>query len=82
MPLPRLAADVALLTDPQLVASVAKGSHAGLAEIYDRHGGDVHRMAQRLWGRDAADVIVKDVFLRLWQRPDSFDPARDLSVHS
>lgn len=76
MPTPQPAADIALLTDAQLIAKVAEASHAGLAEIYDRHGTDVHRLAQRLRGRDAADDIVQDVFLRLWQRPGSYDPAR------
>ncbi len=73
---PQVAADVALLTDAQLIASVAKGSHAALAEIYDQHGTDVHRLAQRLRGPDEADDIAQDVFLRLWRRPHSFDPAR------
>jgi len=73
---PQLAADVASLTDAQLIAGVAKGSDAAFAEIYDQHGTDVHRLAQRFRGPDEADDIVQDVFLRLWRRPDSFDPAR------
>lgn len=72
----QLVVDVAVLTDAQLVASVADGSHAALAEIYDRHATTVHHLAQRLRGRDGADDIVQEVFLRLWRRPDSFDPAR------
>jgi len=76
VPVPQQAVDVALLTDPQLIASVTEGSHTALAEIYDRHGTVVHRLARRLRGPDAADDIVQDVFLRLWRRPDSFDPAR------
>jgi RNA polymerase sigma-70 factor (ECF subfamily) len=65
-----------LLTDAQLIANVAQGSHAALAEIYDRYNTDVHRFGQHLRGRDAADDIVQDVFLRLWRRPDSYDPTR------
>ncbi|CAN5517395.1 sigma-70 family RNA polymerase sigma factor [soil metagenome] len=76
MPAPQPAAAIALLTDAQLISNVADRSHAALAEIYDRHGTDVHRLAQRLRGRDAADDIVQDVFLRLWRKPGSFDPAR------
>lgn len=70
---PPLADDVA---DAQLVAMVVEGSHDALAEVYERHGTKVYRLAERLRGRDAVDDIVRDVFLRLWQRPDSFDPAR------
>ena len=68
--------DGAPWTDSELITSLAQGSHAALAEIYERYGTNVHRVAQRLRGFDAADDIVQDVFLRLWQRPDSFDPAR------
>lgn len=73
---PQVAADVALLTDPQLVANVAEGSHAALAEIYDRHAPSVHGLAQRLRGPNTADDIVQDVFLRLWRQPHSYDPAQ------
>lgn len=76
MKVPQVAADVALLTDVQLIASVANGSHAALAEIYDRHGTDVHRLAKRFRGIDEADDITQDVFLELWRRPHSYDPAR------
>lgn len=68
--------DVAQLSDTRLVESIAGGSHDALAEAYGRHGGNMHRLARRLRGEGGADDVVQDVFLRLWDQPGRFDPAR------
>lgn len=63
-------------SDSALVAAVATGSEAALAELYDRHAGSVHAAALRLLGdRQAAEDIVQEAFLILWNRADRFDPA-------
>ena len=72
----RLDADVAQLSDAQLADGVARRCHEALAEIYSRHGDDMHKLAQRLRGPASADDVIQDVFLRLWDRPGLFDPAR------
>jgi RNA polymerase sigma-70 factor (ECF subfamily) len=62
--------------DTALVAAVAAGSEAALAELYDRHAGAVHGAALRLLGdRQAAEDVVQEAFLTLWNRADRFDPA-------
>jgi len=68
--------DVSEASDAGLVQQMVGGSHDAFAEVYERHSGDVHRLARRLRGPGAADDVVQDVFLRLWNRPDRFDPAR------
>lgn len=72
----RVDAVVAPLSDAQLADGVARHSHAALAEIYGRHGDEMHKLAQRLRGPTSADDVVQDVFLRLWDQPGRFDAAR------
>jgi RNA polymerase sigma-70 factor (ECF subfamily) len=48
-----------------------------LAETYRRHAGAVFGLARRvLADATRAEEIVQEVFLRLWNDPDRFDPAR------
>jgi RNA polymerase sigma-70 factor (ECF subfamily) len=62
--------------DAALVAAVAAGSEPALAELYDRHADAVHAAALRLLGdRQAAEDVVQEVFLTLWNRADRFDPS-------
>src|SRR5271165_1037577 len=65
------------LSDAQLVVAIARCREDALAETYRRHGGAVLALARRVTcdGGDAEDV-VQEVFLRLWNQPDRFDPAR------
>jgi RNA polymerase sigma-70 factor, ECF subfamily len=65
------------MSDGQLVTSIARYSEVALAEAYRRHGGAVFGLAKRVLANptDAEDV-TQEVFLRLWNQPDRFDPAR------
>jgi RNA polymerase sigma-70 factor (ECF subfamily) len=48
-----------------------------LAELYRRHAPALFGLARRiLAGRDLAEEVVQEVFLRLWNQPDRFDPDR------
>lgn len=69
--MPRDASDV-LLRD-RLVA----GDDDALAEAYDRWSMLVYSLAVRVTGDHAlAQDVTQDVFVRLWERPGAFDPAR------
>lgn len=69
--------DLREASDAVLVVSVGRYSEDALAEIYRRHAGAVFALARRLIGEGAgAEEIVQEVFLRLWQQPERFDPAR------
>jgi RNA polymerase sigma-70 factor (ECF subfamily) len=62
--------------DATLVAAVAAGSEDALAALYDRHAAAIHATALRLTGdRQAAEEVVQEVFLTLWNRADRFDPS-------
>lgn len=63
-------------SDAALVAAVAAGSEEALAELYDRHADAAHAAALRLVGdRQAAEDVVQEAFLTLWNRAERFDPA-------
>jgi RNA polymerase sigma-70 factor, ECF subfamily len=65
------------VSDAQLVTSIARYSEVALAEVYRRHGGAVYGLARRvLQSATEAEDVTQEVFLRLWNQPDRFDPAR------
>ena len=64
-------------SDASLVMAIARWRSDALAEAYRRHGGAVFALAQRVTGdRTIGEEVVQEVFLRLWNQPDKFDPAR------
>jgi RNA polymerase sigma-70 factor (ECF subfamily) len=67
--------------DRQLVAHllhrVRAGDDLALARIYDDYSATVYGLALRITGnRGAAEEITQDIFVRLWEQPDLYDPAR------
>ena len=68
---------VAELSDAQLVVLIARYRDDALAEAYRRHGGVVYGLARRVTADPLeAEDVAQEVFLRLWDRPDRFDPSR------
>jgi len=65
------------LSDAALVVAVGRYRQDALAELYRRHGGAVHGLALRVLGERAlAEEVTQEVFLRLWNQPERFDPTR------
>lgn len=71
------AKDWTTASDPTLVVAIGRWDQAALAEAYRRHGGAVFALARRV-ARDSgvAEDVVQEVFVRLWDAPDRFDPER------
>jgi RNA polymerase sigma-70 factor (ECF subfamily) len=71
-------ATVTEASDATLLVAIGHYHQDALAEVFRRHGGAVFGLARRLLGGDdaAAEEIVQEVFLRLWEQPERFDPAR------
>jgi RNA polymerase sigma-70 factor (ECF subfamily) len=64
-------------SDAALVLAIGRWREDALAEAYQRHAGASFALARRLLGdREMAEEVVQEVFLRLWHRPDRFDPER------
>lgn len=64
-------------SDAALVVSLARFDQAALASIYERHGGAVFALARRLLrDRTLAEEVTQEIFMRLWNRPERFDPDR------
>lgn len=69
--------DWSTMDDAELAASVARASEEALAEVYNRHSGAVHGLARRILRDETlAEEITQEVFLRLWNNPEKFDPGR------
>jgi RNA polymerase sigma-70 factor (ECF subfamily) len=69
--------DLRLASDAQLVVAIGRFRNDALAEVYRRHAPALFGLARRiLAGRDLAEEVVQEVFLRLWNQPDRFDPER------
>ena len=65
------------VSDAVLVIGISRYQEQALAETYRRHAGAVYGLARRLLANAAmAEEIVQEVFLRLWNQPDRFDPER------
>ncbi|HEY7357340.1 MAG TPA: sigma-70 family RNA polymerase sigma factor [Ktedonobacterales bacterium] len=63
--------------DESLVKRVAEGDAVALEALYDRYGQPVYSLALRIV-RDpqTAEELTQEVFVRLWRRAATFDPAR------
>lgn len=64
-------------SDAALVVAISRYRSDALAEAYRRHAGAVFGLARRLLiDVMMAEEIVQEVFLRLWNTPEKFDPER------
>ena len=69
--------DVSEWGDAVLVVAISRYRQEALAEAYRRHAGAVFSLARRLLADAAlAEEIVQEVFLRIWNQPEKFDPER------
>lgn len=62
--------------DEELVQRLAEGRRDALDPLHTRYGPLLTNLAARHLDRPAAEEIVQDVFLAVWQRAASFDPRR------
>jgi RNA polymerase sigma-70 factor (ECF subfamily) len=63
--------------DTILVTRLMAGDEEALGEVVDALGPYILAVASRVLGdRSAAEDVVQDVLIALWQRPDRFDPER------
>jgi RNA polymerase sigma-70 factor (ECF subfamily) len=63
-------------SDEELMADLAAGRQEALQALHRRHAPLVFHIACRSLDAAAAEEITQDVFLRVWQKAASYDPAK------
>ena len=64
--------------DHELLALVQDGSHQAFAEVVKRHTERFYRLAFRyLQNKEAAEDVVQDAFLKLWEDPGKWQADRN-----
>lgn len=64
-------------SDAALVVAIGRWHQEALAEVYRRHAGSAYALARRLLRNAAlAEEVVQELFIRLWDKPERFDPSR------
>ncbi len=63
--------------DVALLRRIRERDEGALSEFYDRHASFVYSLTRSVLRDDGdAEDVVQDVFFRVWERADAFDPAR------
>jgi RNA polymerase sigma-70 factor, ECF subfamily len=74
---PGAALDYSLLADEALVERLVQQDVRALDTLYGRYSRPVFSLSLKIIGdREVVEEVVQEVFLRLWTRAASFDPAR------
>jgi len=65
------------LDDESLIRRIQGGDHKAFAILVDRHSNRFYRIAYRLvFSKDDAEDIVQEAFLKIWDRPNLWDPGK------
>jgi len=64
-------------SDAAWARRLVAGDEAALREAYREHAPSIMALAVRVLGNAAlAEDVMQDVFVRLWEQPERYDPAR------
>jgi RNA polymerase sigma-70 factor (ECF subfamily) len=72
-PMMRPAAEAGAMADEDLVGRLRARDVAALETVYDRHARALFSLALKMLAdHEAAEEVVQETFLKLWQRPESY----------
>lgn len=64
-------------SDEELVRRISEGEHDAFAQLVERHSKLFFTAAYRMTSNnEEAEDIVQDAYIKLWQRPERFDPSK------
>ena len=64
-------------SDESLMVRVCNGDHRAFSELVERHSGLFYGAAFRMCNNATeAEDIVQDAYIKLWTKPQSFDPTK------
>ena len=64
------------LSDEELMGQLAAGRQGALGPLHGRYASLVFNLAAQTLDRATAEEIVQDVFVAVWRKAGTFDPAR------
>lgn len=65
------------LDDESLIRQIQQGNHEAFAAMVNRHSNRFYRIAYRLvFNKGDAEDMVQEAFLRLWARPQLWNPGK------
>ena len=65
-----------ILSDEELMSQLAAGRQDALGPLHGRYASLIYNVAAQTIGGAAAEEIVQDVFVAVWRKAGTFDPAR------
>src|SRR5947208_799080 len=64
-------------SDTELMQRIVRQDESALAELYARYGSLIYSLALRILQNSVlAEEVAQDIFMEIWKRPESWDPAR------
>lgn len=68
---------ISVHSDEELMIMVQRGEQSALATLYDRHSPVVLGLIIKILGdRAASEEVLQELFWRVWDRADNFDPSK------
>jgi RNA polymerase sigma-70 factor, ECF subfamily len=65
-------------TDEELLRAIAERDASAMGTLYDRYDRLAAAVAMRMLNdREATEACLRDAFIAVWDRHDTFDPARE-----
>lgn len=70
-------APIKTIAEPELVARLKKKDQSALDYLYDHYSGALYGVVYRILKKEEiAEEVLQDVFLKIWDKVESYDPAK------